>query len=47
MFGHPKSKFFSSKARLNFQVYGQHDKITPEAGKNAPFSSYTQGCQDL
>ena len=34
----PKREFFSSKARLNFEVYGQGDKITPEAGeKKAPF----------
>ena len=32
MFGTPKENFFSSKARLNFEVYGQEDKITPEAG---------------
>ena len=34
----PKRDFFSPKARLNFEVYGQEDKITPEAGeKRAPF----------
>ena len=33
MFGHPKREFFISTARLNFEVYGQNDKITPEAGK--------------
>ena len=39
MFGTPKEIFFSSKARLNFEVYGQGDKITPEAReKKAPFS---------
>ena len=38
LFGTPKEIFFSSKARLNFEVYGQGDKITPEAGeKKAPF----------
>ena len=33
MFGTPKENFFTSKARLNFEVYGKQDKITPEAGK--------------
>ena len=33
MFGHPKREFFTSKARLNSEVYGQASKITPEAGK--------------
>ena len=38
LFGTPKEIFFSSKARLNFEVYGQVDKITTEAGeKRAPF----------
>ena len=40
MFGHHKRYFFTSKARLDFEVYGQHDKITPEAGeKKVPFYS--------
>ena len=25
--------FFTSTARIGFEVYGQTDKITPEAGK--------------
>ena len=33
MFGHPKIDFFSSTAILNFEVYGQNDKITAEAGE--------------
>ena len=33
MFGDPKREFFTSKTRLNFEVYGKQDKITPEAGK--------------
>ena len=38
MFGHHKREFFTLKARLNFVVNGQHDKITPEAKeKSAPF----------
>ena len=38
MFGYPKENFFSSKARLNLEVYGQRPQITPEAGgKMAPF----------
>ena len=37
MFGHPKRQFFTSKAKLNFEVYGQWDKITPEAGEKGPF----------
>ena len=32
MFGYPKNKIFTLKARLNFEVYGQAAKITPEAG---------------
>ena len=36
MFGCPKREFFTSKARLNFEVYCQRDKITPEAGKKPP-----------
>ena len=39
MFGHPKGNFFTKKARINFEVYGQNYPITPEAGgKKAPFS---------
>ena len=30
-----KNIFPTSKASLNFEVYGQHDKITSEAGKKA------------
>ena len=42
MFGHPKRDFFTSKARPNYEVYGQAGKITPEAGgKYAPFSTQT------
>ena len=39
MFGHTKREFFfTSKAWLNFKVYGQRNKIIPEAGeKRAPF----------
>ena len=40
MFEHPKKEFFTSKARLNFEIYGQRQRenITPEAGeKMAPF----------
>ena len=38
MFGHPKDNFLPKKARLNFEVYGQNNPITPEAGgKKAPF----------
>ena len=38
MFCAPQKRIFTSKARLNFEVYGQHDKITPEAEeKKAPF----------
>ena len=38
IFGHPKREFFTSKARLNFEVYGQPSKITPEAEKKlTPF----------
>ena len=33
MFGHPEREFFISKAILNLELYGQKDKITPEAGK--------------
>ena len=33
MFEHPKREFFTSTARLNFEVYGQNDKITPEGEK--------------
>ena len=41
MFGHPKDNFLPKKARLNFEVYGQNNPITPEAGgKKAPFSSF-------
>ena len=29
--GTPKRIFFCPKARLNFEVYGQREKITPEA----------------
>ena len=36
MFEHPKREFFTSKARLNFEVYGQRDKIPPEAGGKRP-----------
>ena len=32
MFGTPKEEKNTSKSRLNFEVYGQHDKITSEAG---------------
>ena len=32
MFRCLKREFFTSKARLNFEVYGQPIKITPEAG---------------
>ena len=41
MFGDPKREFFSSKARLNFEVYGQGDKITPEAGEKGSFFGRT------
>ena len=42
MFGDPKREFFTSKARLNFEVgmylYGQRDKIIPRGwGKKAAF----------
>ena len=38
MFGDSKRDFFTSKARLNFEVYDQREKITLEAGvKKAPF----------
>ena len=38
MFGHPKDNFFTKKARINFEVYGQNYPITQEAGeKRAPF----------
>ena len=30
MFGHPKKRIFTSKARLNSEVYGQGRKITAE-----------------
>ena len=33
MLGHPKDNFFIEKAGVNFEVYGQEPKITPEAGK--------------
>ena len=33
MFRTPKEIFFTSKTRLNFEVYGQNDKITAEAGE--------------
>ena len=33
LFETPKEIFLNSKARLNFEVYGQGDKITPEAGE--------------
>ena len=36
MFKHPKREFFTSKAKLNFEVYGQRDKITSEAGEKRP-----------
>ena len=46
MFGHPKDNFFTKKARINFEVYGQNNAITPEAGeKKAPFS--IKICQKL
>ena len=37
MFGDPKREFFTSKDRLNFEVYGQREKITLEAGGKGPF----------
>ena len=41
MFGYnPQNRFFFiSKAMLNFEVYGQQDKITLKAGKNKPLFS--------
>ena len=35
-FGHLKREFFTSKARLNFEAYGQQDKIPPAAGEKWP-----------
>ena len=39
IFGDPKREFLTSKARLNFEVYGQQQgKITPKAEKKiGPF----------
>ena len=31
MFGLPKDNFFTKKARINFEVYGQNYPMTPEA----------------
>ena len=46
MFEHPKREFFTSKARLNFEVYGQNDKITPEAAeKNITFPEAADRCK--
>ena len=41
MFGLPKRQFFTSKARVNFEVYGHAGKITPELRlrKKAHFST--------
>ena len=41
MFGLPKRQFFTSKARVNFEVYGHAGKITPELWlrKKAHFST--------
>ena len=47
MFGTPKENFFSSKARLNFEVYGQGDKITPEAGIKRLLCHFTTHIPDL
>ena len=33
MFRRPKDNFFPKKARLNFEVYGQNNPITPKAGE--------------
>ena len=33
MFGHPKDNFLLKKSGLIFEVYGQNDKITAEAGE--------------
>ena len=38
MFGGPKRELFTSKARLDFEVYGQRQKVTPEAGEKRPLS---------
>ena len=43
MFGNLKDNFFTKKARMNFEVYGQNSPITPEAGgKKAPFLKENQ-----
>ena len=43
MFGHPKHNFFTQKASLNMELYGQREKITPEPDKNRlPFSTESQ-----
>ena len=47
MFGDPKREFFTSKARLNLEVYGQREKNPRGWGKKAPsflrISSYLIG----
>ena len=45
MFGHPKDIFFTKKARINFEVYGQNRQnypITPEAGEKRLLFRKTQ-----
>ena len=41
MFGDPKREFFTSKVKLNFEVYGQRGKkITPEVGEKRALFKY-------